>query len=404
MADNAIRVSNVSKAFKLYRQRQTSLRERFTRRNVAKWEEFWALRDVSFDVVAGTSFGLVGHNGSGKSTLLKLMAQIYRPTSGSVATCGRMSALLELGAGFHPDLTGRENLFLNGAILGLSKRQIKAQFDDIVDFSGIGEFIDSPVKIYSSGMVVRLGFSIAAKVDPEILLVDEVVAVGDEEFQRKCFDYMFDLRKSGTTIVIVSHALSDIRALCDHGLWIEHGTVRNIGKIDDVVDSYLSAVNSREAQRVVKTVDAAPLVKAHTGSGEARITWIEFRSHGSVAPVVISGAPVTVRIFYQAMELIEAADFGLRFTTGSGILVAEPFSRRGDQYLRIEPGAGYVDFVMDSLLLSPGTYRVSTGIIYQGHFFDLMDDAAELHVRQGPGLTYEGLIRMPGRWTIHPSR
>jgi lipopolysaccharide transport system ATP-binding protein len=179
----AIEVADLSKMFRLATERRDSLKERFVRGG-GRHEEFWALRDVTFNIERGTTFGLIGQNGSGKSTLLKMLAGIYRPTSGTVAAKGRISALLELGAGFHGELTGRENVYLNGAILGLSRKQIDASMDQIIDFAGIADFIDSPVKIYSSGMYVRLGFSIAVTVDPEILIVDEIIAVGDEEFQR----------------------------------------------------------------------------------------------------------------------------------------------------------------------------------------------------------------------------
>ncbi|HNJ70273.1 MAG TPA: ABC transporter ATP-binding protein, partial [Microthrixaceae bacterium] len=183
-------VDDVSKRFRLYTSRANSLKERFTARRFARYEDFWALRDVSLEIPPATTFGLIGHNGSGKSTLLRCIAGIYQPTSGTVSVDGRISALLELGAGFHPDLTGKENIYLNAAILGLSTKEIDAVFDDIVDFSGIAGFIDAPVKVYSSGMFVRLGFAVAVHVNPEILLIDEVVAVGDEEFQRRCFEHI----------------------------------------------------------------------------------------------------------------------------------------------------------------------------------------------------------------------
>src|SRR5664279_764391 len=223
MTDPAVRVVGVSKKFTLHTERRNSVKERLVRGRARTDGDFWALRDVSFEVPRGTTFGLIGHNGSGKSTMLKLLAGVHRPTSGSIITDGRISALLELGAGFHGELTGRENIFLNGSILGLSKRQIEQSMDKIIDFADIGDFIDAPVKVYSSGMYVRLGFSIAVTVEPEILIVDEIIAVGDEEFQRKCFDYLYELRRHGTTIVIVSHSLPIVADLCDNGAWLDHG-------------------------------------------------------------------------------------------------------------------------------------------------------------------------------------
>ena len=227
MSDPAVRVVGVSKKFTLHTEKRNSLKERLVRGRARSDGDFWALRDVSFDVPRGSTFGLIGHNGSGKSTMLKLLAGVHRQTSGSIITDGRISALLELGAGFHGELTGRENIFLNGSILGLSKRQIEASMEKIIDFADIGEFIDAPVKVYSSGMYVRLGFSIAVTVEPEILIVDEIIAVGDEEFQRKCFDYLFELRKRGTTVVLVTHAMGLVESLCDQAAWLVKGVAYN---------------------------------------------------------------------------------------------------------------------------------------------------------------------------------
>src|SRR3954449_4258351 len=200
MGDIAVEATEVSKRFRLYHERNQSLKAAFMRGRRAKFDEFWALRDVSMSVPAGKTYGLIGHNGSGKSTLLKCMAGILVPDSGAIRTQGKVSALLELGAGFHPELSGRDNVYLNGSILGLSKRELDKRFDAIVGFAGLEQFIDTPVKNYSSGMYVRLGFSVAINVDPEILLVDEVLAVGDEQFQRRCAEKFADFREEGKTI------------------------------------------------------------------------------------------------------------------------------------------------------------------------------------------------------------
>ena len=235
----AVEVSEVSKRFRLELNRPSSVKEavlRFGRRDV---RHLWALRDVSLTIKGGAFFGLVGHNGSGKSTLLRLMAGIHRPTAGRIATRGRLSALLELGSGFHPELTGRENVFLNGAMLGLGRRQMAAAMGDIIEFSGVGDQIDAPVKIYSSGMYMRLGFSVAVNVEPEILLVDEVIAVGDEEFQQRCLHHMEHLRSGGTTIVLVSHDAALVRRLCDSVGWLDGGRLRAVGDPNEVLDSYL---------------------------------------------------------------------------------------------------------------------------------------------------------------------
>ena len=238
----AVDVAEVSKRFRQELNRPTSVKEavlRFGRRDV---RHLWALRDVSLAIDRGSFFGLVGHNGSGKSTLLRLMAGIHRPTSGRIAAQGRLSALLELGSGFHPELTGRENVFLNGAMLGLGRRQMAAAMDNIIEFSGVGDQIDVPVKIYSSGMYMRLGFSVAVNVDPEILLVDEVIAVGDEEFQQRCLRHMENIRAGGTTIVLVSHDTALVRKLCDRVGWLDGGRLRAAGDPNEVLDAYLRHV------------------------------------------------------------------------------------------------------------------------------------------------------------------
>ena len=294
MSSYAIRAENLSKRFWLNAERHTSLKARVVRGKLPRGHEFWALRDASFEIERGSTFGLVGQNGSGKSTTLKVLAGIYRPTSGSVVVDGRVSALLELGSGFHGDLTGRENIRLNGAILGLTGKQVDAAMDKILDFAGIGEFIDLPVKIYSSGMFVRLAFAIAVSLDPEILMVDEVIAVGDEEFQRKCFDHLFDLRKRGTTIVLVTHSLGLIRDMCDQAMWLEHGQIRKLGPAMEVADSYLADINEREVQahQVSGGEESAANESKRLGSGEVRITSLEFLDgEGKPNPVLLAGAP-----------------------------------------------------------------------------------------------------------------
>jgi ABC-2 type transport system ATP-binding protein/lipopolysaccharide transport system ATP-binding protein len=399
MTDYAVRAENLSKRFWLYGERHTSLKQRFVRGKLPKGHEFWALRDASFEIERGSTFGLMGQNGSGKSTTLKVLAGIYRPTSGSVVVNGRVSALLELGAGFHGDLTGRENIRLNGAILGLTGKQISASMDKILDFAGIGEFIDLPVKIYSSGMFVRLAFAIAVSLDPDVLMVDEVIAVGDEEFQRKCFDHLFDLRKRGTTIVLVTHSLGVIRDMCDQAMWLEHGQIKRLGPAIEVADAYIANVNEREVQARQVSSGEAPAADAskRLGSGEVRITSIEFLDgDGKPSPVLFAGAPCTMRMRYFAHEPIGHAIFGLGFLHESGANVAGPNSGRQGSW-SLQAGCGYVDFAVDELLLQPGTYQVSTAIVDRGHTFDYADREFDLHVR-GRGDQEPGLTRMPGRW------
>jgi lipopolysaccharide transport system ATP-binding protein len=257
-------VVDVHKSFRLYHEVNRSVKSMLARGKRARFEEFEALKGVTFQVPEGSTFGIVGGNGSGKSTMLKCIAKILRPASGTITTRGRTASLLELGSGFHPELSGRDNVFLNASILGLSRRETQARFDDIVDFSGIGEFIDSPVKNYSSGMYVRLGFSVAIHVDPELFLVDEVLAVGDEQFQRRCAEKFSDMQKRGRTIVLVSHTMGQVRDLCDHALWLQNGVPRALGEADHVVAAYLDEQDRLDSlHRVVRQI----VVQTRRGDG-----------------------------------------------------------------------------------------------------------------------------------------
>ncbi len=263
----AVRVEGVSKKFRLYKERNQTLKAAMMRGGRATYDDFWALRDVSFEVPTGGVFGLIGQNGSGKSTLLKCMARILSPDEGRITVDGKISALLELGAGFHQELSGRENVYLNGSILGLTRRQIDAKFDEIVDFAGLEAFIDTPVKNYSSGMYVRLGFSVAINVDPDVLLVDEVLAVGDEAFQRKCGEKFSDLRDAGKTIVVVSHSLGAVRTMCDEAAWLERGVVKEIGTPGLLIEKY---VQNSHTERV-----AAEGGGSRWGTGQAQVERVE---------------------------------------------------------------------------------------------------------------------------------
>jgi len=243
MTDWAVRVDDVSKKFRLYHERNQSLKSAILRGKTSRHDDFWALQNVSFDVAEGSTHALVGSNGSGKSTLLKCLAKIYWPTSGTIDYRGRMASLLEVGSGFHLELSGRENIYLNGSILGMSKKEIDARFDSIVDFSGIEKFLDQPVKNYSSGMYVRLGFAIAIHVDPDILVVDEVLSVGDSEFQKKSFEKFLEFKNLGKTIILVTHTMQVVRDICDTATWINQGTHVVTGDANSVVDKYEASIS-----------------------------------------------------------------------------------------------------------------------------------------------------------------
>ena len=238
MSDIAVRVNNVSKKFRMYHERNQTLKSTIMRGRRSVHEDFWALKDVTFDVPQGSTFGLIGSNGSGKSTLLKCLASIYFPNEGTISHKGKLAAMLEVGSGFHAELSGRDNIFLNGSILGMSKKDITSKFDEIVDFSGVEQFIDQPVKNYSSGMFVRLGFAIAINVNPDILVVDEVLAVGDQEFQDKCYQKFQDLREAGRTVILVSHSMDTVERMCDRAAWISGGTLQAVGDAQTTIQAY----------------------------------------------------------------------------------------------------------------------------------------------------------------------
>ncbi|MFN3707845.1 ABC transporter ATP-binding protein [Microcella sp.] len=240
----AVVVDDVSKRFRLFKERNQTLKSAVMRRRKTVAEEFWAVRNVSFDVPAGATFGLIGQNGSGKSTLLKCLARILHPDTGAITMHGRAASLLEVGSGFHPELSGRENIFLNGSILGLSRKEVAARFDEIVDFSGVEKFIDQPVKNYSSGMYVRLGFSVAIHVQPDILVVDEVLSVGDGAFRKKSSEKFKEFTKSGRTVILVSHSLSQVREMCDQVAWLHQGALRAVGPASDVTSKYQKHLES----------------------------------------------------------------------------------------------------------------------------------------------------------------
>lgn len=412
MKKSAISIEGVSKKFVLRADEASSIKEAFLRRNKTKSKDFWALRDVSFDIPKGSFYGIIGHNGSGKSTLLRLVAGIHEPTSGSIESSGRISALLELGSGFHPDLTGRENVFLNGAMLGLGQDQMAKAIDQIAEFSGIGDFIDAPVKVYSSGMHVRLGFAISVHVQPEILLVDEVLAVGDEEFQRKCFDHIYMLRRRGTTIVLVSHDAGTMETLCDEVAWLDHGELQQTGEPGVTLEAYLQRVNqdehrAREEQAKAEALEPAKVIDveddARRGTGEIRVRNITLHDpEDQRIHYASSGAPLTVRVHYEAASRVYHPVFGLGVYHESGVHLSGPNSKlAGVEQPIIEPGRGFIDIILDPVPMLPGNYSLTLSVYSADvlHCYDLWDHALSLPVRPGPSQDRYGLIDLNAKWT-----
>ncbi|MGX7680722.1 ABC transporter ATP-binding protein [Jatrophihabitans sp. DSM 45814] len=317
-ATTVVRIENVSKRFVI--RKEKSLKERlvnFGRSNLHK-DDFWALRDINIEIDSGSTIGLIGPNGSGKSTLLKLIGGIVQPTAGSVTRRGRLAALLELGTGFHPDLTGRENVFLNASILGLTRKQTEKYFDAIVDFSGIEQFIDTQVKFYSSGMYVRLAFAVAVHVDPDLLLVDEVLAVGDEPFQRKCMDRIRSFQSEGRTIILVSHALDQVAEVCDRAVVLEHGIVVADGEPRDALRHLRADFEEvRNAERARERVSGERTATTSARIAAVRVTDADGRSRA----VLNSGSTVCVEIDVEADTSLAngIVGFSLENSSGQGV-------------------------------------------------------------------------------------
>jgi ABC-2 type transport system ATP-binding protein len=242
MTEPAVTVDHVSKRFRMYKERNQTIKSALMRGRTSVHEDFWALKDVDFVVPEGSTFGLIGSNGSGKSTLLKCLANIYFPDKGSITHHGKIAAMLEVGSGFHTELSGRENIYLNGSILGMTRKEINRKLDEIIEFSGVEAFIDQPVKNYSSGMYVRLGFAIAINVDPDILIVDEVLAVGDAEFQARCLTKFAELKSRGRTVILVTHDMGTVAAMCDTVAWLNHGDLITVGEAEPTIKAYLGSL------------------------------------------------------------------------------------------------------------------------------------------------------------------
>jgi lipopolysaccharide transport system ATP-binding protein len=354
MTTPSISIEKMSKRYRLGGSdfRYNTLRDALTgRRQPRSSAELWALHDITFDVAPGEAIGLIGHNGAGKSTLLKILSRITEPTAGRAVLHGRVASLLEIGTGFHPELTGRENIFLNGAILGMSRAEIRRDFDAIVAFAEIERFLDTPVKRYSSGMYVRLAFAVAAHLTPEILLVDEVLAVGDVEFQRRCLGRMNEVARSGRTVVFVSHNLASIESLCPRSVLLRRGAVATIGPSRGVIAQYLS----KRGKSAMVDLTAAE----RDGAGRARFTGMEILAAGSDEPIdeIPFRQPFRVRLHYDVIDRIAGASFGfgLVIPPGGRIFITESYEQ--GQTFDLEPGSGSIDCTITAPNVLPGTYR-----------------------------------------------
>jgi ABC-2 type transport system ATP-binding protein len=393
MPNSAVSIDSLWKYFRLYHEKNQYLKATLLKGRRSRFEEFWALKDVSFEIPEGSTFGIIGSNGSGKSTLLKLLAGILTPDKGSVQVNGRISALLELGAGFHPDLTGRENVFLNGAILGMTNKEIEKNFDDIVEFAGLGQFIDTPVKNYSSGMVVRLGFAIATNVDPEILIIDEVLAVGDASFQQRCFEKIESFRKEGRTIILVSHGLSQITQLCSTALWLEKSEVRMIGPAYEVVSEYTG-----ESHNAVEKVQGD--IGDRWGSGEVQIEAVVFLDgHGNATSKLETGKAASIRIDYFAHTPVENIVCGIRITHLHGMNIWGTNTKRRGIVIPRAHGRASITLEIKNMTLMEGTYDLTVSIsdLAEAHAYDHWEKKLRYDVRQVTRFV-EGISLLDAEW------
>jgi ABC-2 type transport system ATP-binding protein len=386
----AISLEAVSKRFRLFHERPSSLKERMLRIRRARSEEFWALRDVSFDVPNGETIGLVGANGSGKTTLLKIIAGILRPTTGRVTARGRIAALLELGAGFHPELTGRENVYLNASILGLSKKETDRRFDDIVGFAELEPFIDNQVKHYSSGMFVRLGFAVAVHVDPEILLIDEVLAVGDEAFQRKCIARVRRFQEEGRTIVLVTHAAERVREICDRAVMLDGGKIRASGEVHDVLREF----------RVVLLQERAPFVRGEATQEIEVLGVTLLDSDGRPVKRLPPAEPLGIQIDLKANRPIDDPVVSVALFDATDQLVYKTGSDWMHRDLGRVDGTLRLTFELSAMPFVRGRYHLTVGVHSRdlGKVYDWHDQRYAFDVDDSAGI--EGQVSMPAELRV----
>jgi len=394
MTDGRIRLENVSRRFRVYPQEARTLKELVVNRRRARATDVWALRDVSLAIERGEAVGLIGRNGSGKTTLLKLVSGIIKPTSGSVHVGGRVGSLLELGAGFHPDFTGRENVYLNGSILGLKRQTVREHMDEIVAFAGLEQFVDLPVRTYSTGMVMRLGFAVAAHLQADVLLLDEVFAVGDEEFQRKCYGKIFEFKQGGGTIVFVSHDASAVERLCERAVLLRGGRLEFDGPTHDAIMRYhrmLAAERDPEER-------GAGL--REWGTGEARVADVELiDADGEPRLQFLAGEPVSLRMRLVAEQELEPPRLLYEVRGESGLLVAVGALDTADVGWGRSPGELPLRFDVERLVLAEGRFVVRLGLSdpASGRLYHQLDDAVRFLVY--PDGEERGLVRLEGRWS-----
>ncbi|UCC41882.1 MAG: ABC transporter ATP-binding protein [Candidatus Aminicenantes bacterium] len=422
MKNTVIDVRDLSKKFRIYHEKDLNLKYAFinflTGKKSSYYDEFWALRNINMDIKKGETIGLIGENGSGKSTLLKLMSRILFPDEGYVYTEGKIAALIEIGAGFHSELSGRENIYINGSILGFKKKEIEASLEEIIEFSGLERFIDNPIKTYSSGMYVRLGFSIAINVDPDILLIDEILAVGDENFQKKCLQKIDGFKSEGKTIIIVSHDLTTVEKMCDRVFLLDNGLVASEGAPVDVISDYHKILFEKEekalrAEQIEKMPAAAPPQEDESpapeanrwGSKEAEITGIEFLDErNEKCDVFKTGDFMKVRIHYEAKERIKKPVFGIAFYREDGIHINGPNTKTSNYDIEHIEGKGYIEHIINSIPFLPDTYLFTASIYDYSciNAYDHWERCFKFSVVESERIKERyGVFYIPSEWRHH---
>jgi len=415
-----INIRDVSKRFKIYHEKDLNLKYTFlnfiTGRKSSYYDEFWALKNINMDIKEGETIGIIGENGSGKSTLLKLVAKILFPDQGDIDTKGKIAALIEIGAGFHSELSGRENIYINGSMLGFTKKEIDSNLDAIIEFSGLERFIDNPIKTYSSGMYVRLGFSVAIHVRPDILLVDEILAVGDENFQKKCLQKIDGFKEEGKTIILVSHDLQTVEDICDRVFLLHDGLVAAEGKPVDVISEYHRILFGTE-ERILRAEEKEPTEEEESpsppekdrwGSGEVKIAGIEFlNDKDEKSDVFRTGDFLRVRIHYRAQKRITKPVFGTAFYREDGLHISGPNTKTSDYIIDFIDGEGFVDYIIPSIPHLPGVYDLTVAIVD----FSLLETYDHWHrcfrfrvIESDQIKERSGVVYIPSKWRHHGQR
>lgn len=422
---DTIKVRNVSKKFRIYHEKDLNLKYAvlnfITGRKSSYYDEFWALRNINMNIKKGEAIGIIGENGSGKSTLLKLMAKILFPDQGDITTKGKIAALIEIGAGFHSELSGRENIYINGSILGFTKKEVNANLKEIIEFSGLERFIDNPIKTYSSGMYVRLGFAIAIHVNPDILLVDEVLAVGDENFQKKCLQKIDRFKEEGKTIILVTHDLQTVEDMCDEAYLLHDGLVGAEGNPVDVISEYHRILYEKEGgtlrpeEKVPTQQEVAPQEEAppppetdRWGSGEVKITDVEFLDEQNEKNDIFrTGDFLKVRIHYNAPTIIKKPVFGAAFYREDGLHINGPNTKTSNYIIDHIEGKGFIDYIIPAVPLLPGVYDLTVAVVDFSllETYDHWHRCSQFRVIESDKIKERsGVVYIPSEWRHHGQR